>query len=619
MTLHRILDLAYRGRRGAPRACALRVLAAAVALLVVLVGPALFGIDPVYPALADGGTKVQPVVPQVALPQVRVDKLDVSAWPKVRILASVLDGRGAPVELKHLVKLDVLDGTKKASTASKTNPALVSFEKGVALANRKDAKLAPRAEAGVGLDVVLVVQGYASTVEPLMQQRIRDAVAAAFKPLGKGDRVNLVWYNDRVYQATGLRNLDSRLIDVESKDFRAKCLAARREARSGGPITLGPPAGKETPAPEPGTDLCGLQGDPGKVASLAKNQPFAGAFPRPFNLGPPFWDLGRYCSTPGGALDGFGTFTKDEYERNKQEREDAKLKGLPVDFESSAVDRALELMLRDAKEGTHKAIVLLSDGRDGWVWDLSTCADHPPPPCNSFDPSATANVDRLAAMSDRQQMSERHRLAVELRRCLEREQVLTKRVALMQTIFHDKAQQWIGMARAAGVRIYAVGIRRAGVVTSPHDLDRLRLLAEKTGGTYREVGDNQPAIGAVARTMTEVTGQLVIEFTHQAPDDVADSFAVRLSATLDAKLDNPDNPGTQMASDPLVAMLPANPPLLTQLKEVAWGLLVRIQMLMGYDVYVIVGWVMAVGATLLALLLIWVLVRKLLRGKPQKA
>lgn len=591
-----------------------------VALLgLVAAVAALFCAGGARSALADGGPKVQPVVPQVALPQVRIDKLDVSAWPKVRILASVLDGRGAPVELKHLVKLDILDGTKKASTASKTNPALVSFEKGVALANRKDAKLAPRAEAGVGLDVVLVVQGYASTVEPLMQQRIRDAVAAAFKPLGKGDRVNLVWYNDRVYQATGLRNLDSRLIDIESKEFRAKCQDARREARSGGSITLGPPAGKETPPPEPGTDLCGMQGDAGKVAALAKNQPFAGAFPRPFNLGPPFWDLGRYCGTPGGALDGFGTFTKDEYERNKQEREDAKLKGQPVDFESSAIDRALELMLRDGKDGNHKAIVLLSDGRDGWVWDLSTCADHPPPPCNAFDPSAAANVDRLAAMNDRQQMSERHRLAVELRRCIEREQVLTKRVALMQTVFHDKAQQWIGMARAAGVRIYAVGIRRSGVVTSPYDLDRLRLLAEKTGGTYREVGDSQPAINAVARTMTEVTGQLAIEFTHQAPDDIEESFSARLSATLDAKLDNPDNPGTQMASDPVVAALPPSLPLLTQLKEVAWSLLVRIQLLMGYEIYVIVGWVMAVGATLLGLLIIWKLVRKLLRGKPQKA
>lgn len=568
---------------------------------------------------ADTAPKVVATVPQVVLPQLRVDRLDVSAWPKVKVLATALDGRGAPVELKHLVKLDVLDGSKKATVASKNNPALVSFEKGVALGNRKDAKMLPRAEAEVGLDLVLVVQGYASTVEPLMQQRIRDAVAAAFKPLGKGDRVNLVWYNDRVYQATGLRNLDSRLVDIESKEFLSKCQDARREARSGGAITLGPPPGKETPPIEPGTDLCGLQSDAGKVASLAKNQPFAGAFPRPFNLGPPFWDVGRYCGTPGGALDGFGTFGKEEYERNKQEREDAKLKGLPVDFEHSAVDRALELLLRDGKEGSHKAIVLLSDGRDGWVWDLSTCADHPPPPCNAFDASAQANVDRLAAMNDRQQMIERHRLAVDLRRCIEREQVLTKRVALMQTVFHDKAQQWIGMARAAGVRFYAVGIRRPGVVTSPYDLDRLRLLAEKTGGTYREVGDSQPAIGAVSRTMTEVTGQLAIEFTHQSPDDVEERFSVRLSATLDAKLDHPENPGTQMSSEAVIAALPLHASLGQQLKEVGWGLLVRIQMLIGYEVYVIIGWVMAVGAILLATLILVALVRKLLRRKPKPA
>ena len=175
------------------------------------------------------------------------------------------------------------------------------------------------------------------------------------------------------------------------------------------------------------------------------------------------------------------------------------------------------------------------------------------------------------------------------------------------------------MARAAGVRFYAVGIRRPGVVTSPYDLDRLRLLAEKTGGTYREVGDSQPAIGAVSRTMTEVTGQLAIEFTHQSPDDIEERFSIRLSANLDPKLDHPENPGTQMSSEPVQAALPVKASLGAQLKEVGWSLLVRIQMLIGYDAYVIVGWVLAVGAILFTALLTGLLVRKLLRRKPKPA
>ncbi len=555
-------------------------------------------------------------LPAVSLPQVRIDSMDLSGWPHVKLLATVLDGRGAPVELKHLLRLDILDGSKKASVASKQNPALVSFEKGVALDRRKDAKLGPRAEAGVGLDLVLVVQGYASTVEPLMQQRIRDAVAAAFKPLGKGDRVNLVWYGDRVYQATGLKNFDTRLVDVEKREVLDKCKEALLQAHSGGPITLGPAATKDNPAPEPGTDLCGLQGDAGKLAALAKNAPFEGAFPRLFNLGPPFYELTRYCGTPGGALSGFGNFTKEEYSHAKQEREDAALRGEPVDFDTSAIDQALQVLIRDGKPANRKAIVVLSDGRDGWVWDYTTCAEHPPAPCNAYDPAGSANTGRLAAMTDRQQLVERHRLQTEMRACMERDQLLTRRVGLMQKLFHDKAAQWIGLARAADIHFYAVGIHRTGLPTSPFDLDRLHLLAARTGGTYREVDDNMPAIAAVGRTMSEVTGQLAIEFTHQAPDDVPEKFSARLSVRLDPKVEATENPGTQLASEPLTLALPLHKSILHQLIDVGWSLLVKIQMLVGYEVYVILGWIVTIGAILLSLLVIVLLAKKLFGRKP---
>ena len=570
----------------------------------------------------DGMAKSVVAVAPLQLPQVKVDRVDVSAWPKVKVLATILDGRGAPVEVKGIAKLDVIDGSKKATTASKNNPAWVSFEKGQALNRRKDAKMLPRGEAGIGLGAVLVVQGYASTIEPLLQQRIREATAAAFKPLAKGDRVNLIWYNDRVYQATGVRNLDSRLIDVESQEFRKKCGDARREARSGGPVTLGPPPGKESPAPPPGTDLCGLQADPTKPAEFAKTQAFAGAFPRLFNLGPPFWDASRYCSTPGGALDGFGTFAKEEYAKNKQEREDLLLKGAPTDFQTSAVDAALNLLAKDGKTNEHLAVVIISDGRDGWVWDLSTCAEHPPAPCNAFDPESSVNAGRMAKLGERQQLVERYRLQTDMRRCIDKEQVLTRRVALVQKLFHDKAQQWIGVARAAGIRFYTIGMRRPATITNPYDLERLRLLAEKTGGTYREVGDGLPAAPAVARTMAEVTGQLAIEFTHQEPgeiENVGPHLNLRLSVTLDSKLERAENPGTQISSEPVLVALPKQLSIWQQLKDVAWWLLVRIQELVGYEIYVIMGWVLAVGSMLLALLITYKLLKKLFAKKPKAA
>jgi hypothetical protein len=246
---------------------------------------------------------------------------------------------------------------------------------------------------------------------------------------------------------------------------------------------------------------------------------------------------------------------------------------------------------------------------------LPTCTDHPPPPCNAFDLTSPANAARLAAMGEREQLRERHQLATSLRACVEKNQVLTQRVALMQKLFHDKAAQWIGLCRAQGIRIYAVGFRRSGVPTSPFDLERLRLLAEKTGGTYREVDDQQAAIVAVNRTMTEVTGALSVTFTHQHPDEVEGQFAARLAVRLDPKLDHPDNPGTQLASDAVTAALPQLPPLGQRFGGWVWSRLVQVQLWLGYETYVIVGWVLG---TLAALLLLWLtvrLVRKLV-GRP---
>ena len=562
----------------------------------------------------------------VALPQARIDHLDLSAWPKVRALLTVLDGRGAPVEIKGLVKLDVLDGTKKASTASKNNPAIVAFEKGVALGNRKDAKLMPRPEAKIGLGAVVVAQGYKVTVEPVEQQRIREGLAAIFKGLGKGDRANVVWYDDRLHIATGIRDMNTRLVDVEGSDVRKKCGDARREARSGGPITLGPPASKDAPAPPPGTDLCGLQADPAKVAEMVKSDTgaaFNGAFPRLFALGPPFYDLGRYCATPSGALGGFAGFDKREYEPAKQQREDAESRGEPLDFVTSAIDVGLGMLVKDGRPGEQLALIVMSDGRDGWVHDLATCAEHPPKPCDVYDASADVNASRFAAMkNDNQRNAERYRLATELKRCVEKNNVLNDRVARWQKAFHDKAQQWIGLARAANIRIFALGVRRPGVTTNPYDLERLRLLAERTGGTYREVPAGVGPAELAKRTMAEVGGQVGLEFTHQDPDAVADagdSFSIKVAIKLDPKLEHAINSGTDLTTVAVTLPLPKSLSLWQQLKDVAWSLLVRVQALMGYEVYVIFGYVLAVGALLLGLLVLYRIGKKVFSRAPKAA
>jgi len=339
------------------------------------------------PAVGAASRELAPI----ELPQVRIDSVDVTKFPNVRILATLLDKRGKPVVQKVIKQVQVLDGQRK------NHAPYAAFALGQPLGGRKDCKLQGFDKTGIATDVVFVVAGYQDDAlrRGSLGRRLKEAVIAAFKPLAKTDRANVLWYGDRLYRFVGLKGRTGELTDIE--DSRKLCRAARAEALAGGEVTGAGPADKEHPAPAPGTDLCGLTGNAKSIVEVVKGQQtaFEGYFPRLFGLGAPFWEHSRYCAPPPEALKGFGEFEGGNATRRASQRDELRAKGETVDFETSAFDEALRLLLQDGKPTARKAIVLISDGRDGYLHDLDLCRASPPARCK-----AAEGAQRKACLDD---------------------------------------------------------------------------------------------------------------------------------------------------------------------------------------------------------------------------
>lgn len=510
-------------------------------------------------------------VPPIVLPQARIDGVDVSQWPKVRVLATILDRRGAPAEVKAITDLQVLDGK------SRQTPPLARFKNGQALDGREDAKLWPASKAGVAHATTIVVVGHQHEALRLgsLGRRVKEALGTLLKRLGKTDRGQLLWYADRIKGWWGLKGRTSTLSDLEQT--RRVCADARSEALAGGPITMG---GGDA-EPKPGTDLCGLRDDLKDVQQIVDGKAYEGYFPRLFNLGLPFFVPSRYpCRLPRDVLDQFGPLTPENLRRKKDERDSMKVKGEPLDFETSAMDEALRLLLRDGRPAEQKSLLLISDGKDGYLKADELCRQSPPPRC----------ADKTGKARDR---------------CVSDE--LEDQVKRDQQAFRRHALHWIGVARAAGVRIFAVGL---GALGDRWELDRLRLLAERTGGTYREAEQEGDIAGAVAAMGAEVFEQVVIDFVHQTPEDVPEELSVRLEMALDPTMFRGE---PKLRTATFAVAVPARAGWKTMVRTRIEDALIQAQELLGYRVYVWVGIGLLVLVGLMTLLIVFFVTRGIFR------
>ncbi len=532
-----------------------------------------------------------PPVPPIALPQARIDAIDASQWPKLRILATILDATGRPVPPKALKKLAVVDARKPSA------PPLVLYRQGKPDEAHKDATLQTRDKAGVPLAAMVVVAGYQHEAmrDGTLGPRLRDALVAGWKQFAAGDRVNALWYGDRLYRSHALKGHLGALDDVETR--AEACQTALAEARAGVALTLGAGDANDpnNPLPPRGTWLCGLQDDAKRVGAQLKTATFKGHFPRLFALGPPFYDVKRYCAPPPEELEGFGPFEAHNAARQQDARDRDATAGKPAAFAASAFDEAIATLLLDARPGEEPVIVLVSDGRDGYFRELDLCEAHPPKNCQGL-------VDKL-----------------QLKACIGA--FLDQRVAASQVEFKARATHWLGVLRAAGIRVFAVGL---GAIGRDFELERLRLLAERSGGTWR-LAATEDAVGQeVLATMAELSGQLVLDF-QQVQDDGADR-PTALNLALDVDVDPALARVRVRAADGQIgdarpkfrsaaraAVVPE--PVSTRMAAEATmrGKIAQIQDFLGYRTYLVLCWVLAIVAGVMALGLIALVVLKLVR------
>lgn len=510
-------------------------------------------------------------IPPVSLPQLRIDRVDTSEFPKIRVLASILDKLGRPVEVKAIQKLKVTDGTQRSADP------FAEFENGVPLGDREDAVMWPADKAKVKHSAVVIVAGHQHEAlrNGSLGQRLKEALQGLFKGFGKTDRVNVIFYGDRLYSFIQLKGKTSDLTDIEF--LRKKCGSARDEALANGPVTLGD-AAKDF---ESGTDLCGLTGDTKTILKRVQQRAYEGFFPRLFNLGTPFYNPKRYCSPPKQSLKIWGEFTPQNSDRQLGRWEAQKEKGEPVDWVTSAFDEAMRLMLRDGRPDEERSIILVSDGVDGYFRELDLCRANPPPPCN---------VMKSRAKRDQ---------------CIK--DVIKDKVIKRQGQFRQKAVHWIGTARAAGIRVFGVGL---GMLGESYELERIRLLSERTGGTYREAQTEGQLGGRVQQTSTEIMSQLVVDFVHQQPKEVGEELTFKLAVKLDKTM---VAGRTSLTSRPYKAAIPARKSFVAQAKDMGIDLLVSMQEALGYKWYVIVGIAIIVIFSLLFLLISFFILRGIFR------
>jgi hypothetical protein len=170
----------------------------------------------------------------------------------------------------------------------------------------------------------------------------------------------------------------------------------------------------------------------------------------------------------------------------------------------TVMDHALRILI-GADGLSERILVLVGDGRDGYLGGVEEVRDFHARKCG------TEHGKREAAV----------------RQCVG--EGMLSYIGAEQERFADKAVRWLALARAAGVRIHAVGLRVDRTQERDFELDRLAVLARASGGTYREAADADSIAQKLDELSRELNGQLVAEVPVKARPGQA--LKIRVSAS----------------------------------------------------------------------------------------
>jgi hypothetical protein len=447
-------------------------------------------------------------------PQAKIDHIQVDETGRLRLFVTYLDKEKQAVPLSLVTRLEVKLSAGRGESAALAfesgKPVIPEDERGDPFRGTKPSQT-PRAKAEVSLGVLLVAPAYVESplgsmlVDAAYTRRLdtsmRNGIADFTKQLGPKDYANVILYGDFPYSWIPSKGYESKLTNLAPLALREECAAAAKHL-----LTLA-----EAPKPTQGGDLrdlgveaCSLISDRSKLKDVVATS---------LNLGgywPNFLGISRPPMTP---LPG--------HEQQKPLEElDPTMK--------TVMDEALTMLVKSRAPLDQRALVLITDGRDGYLGTHDDamrtfegdCARRHADP----DPEELRKAGRAA---ERQRLRE----GVTLLRKICHQGLLASYLHEEQKAFASKAKRWLALAHAAGVRIHVVGFHSDRNRERTFELARLQLLADESGGTYREARSPDELYDEVMRLADELNHQYVVEL-----DLPFDSGAkVKASLVIDAE------------------------------------------------------------------------------------
>lgn len=493
-------------------------------------------------------------------PQVKIDSIDFDDYPRVRIFASYLDERLVPINLAQ-----VETATVQVRKEGGRPEELLTFSRGAPPKGVKATNL-PRSKAKRTLGVVIVAPGYLASPlgaivgnEPLliaMENQLRAGIAKFIKGLMAGDKATVIWYGDDPFTYIPT---ESNLNDLTNyADRYADCEKTIAE------FLLRP-----TTAPEPkagqtirdlGREACGLVSNldllPGIVEAPSK---LTGHYPYLFGV----------RQLPTGV--------RPEQQRIESTAARTQEPG-PV------LSEALKMAARAAGTVDQLAVVLLTDGRDGYLYaeaDARGVAVRNVCPKIYPDPDATVLKGKELEKAKQQVRELRNKCA---------DDYVAAYVSAEQARFAESAVAWLGFASVMGIRIHSVGIVSDLNQNRDYELDRLRVLTVGSGGTYREADHPEDLYDQITNLAKELNEQMVLEFDSGM--EPGETVAYQLELLLESG--RRDTSGSFEVTAPVIetGFFP---------KVRYWS--VRLQSKVGYTWYLVILVALAVIASIVILFL----------------
>ncbi len=467
-------------------------------------------------------------------PQLKLNHIDTSEAPTIRVYFSILSRSLRSATLDNLSEVTLYRKPDKGKAEE-----LFSFEAGelkwpksmsdeeIKAKEDTPPELLHAVDLDKGAAVVVVVPGFQDPeyFDGTLGERSRNGAGLFFKKLGKNNKANVVWYSDDISTYVYTQGRTARLTRLQSQlDACAKWDRDKAE-RYGLDEEE-----EEAEGPRKGQAECGLTAEYGEFASYIAKQPYQGFWPQLFGIRPAVCAAVKEGEKPswvtrGVARGGGGSGEQGPALVNPD--------GL------TAFEVALEMLVEGGEPGQQRILILTGDGRDGYINRFDDCRVKYTNECKETpEVMALRGIKRNKALDG----------------CVDK-MLRTQRTA-EQEQFAKKLDRWLGLAKAANVRIFSVVHPTAQKYTS----DRLEVLAWRTGGTARVAEDAEDVITQYENLIGELNNQFVVTFV----DDDAVPGA-ELQYTVEAKVSSQPFRRVKPYTETVAAVV--DKPLLAEIEE----------------------------------------------------